>query len=522
MILRPKNNRGFTLLEVIISVTIFILVLGSIFIVFSFTVDKDRKLIESQQQLSSIRVVINQLSKEFKNAEINTFIKRDTTICPRINEIFKIGNNSSSISLILGNKCIRYKLGTYNKKGGVLLRDEEDAIDGEEILFDVPVLNPSIEVGALSFFISGINRHSITTSILVGGVNESLSKVFNYQFTIKNNKNFSLKNKYEVKRDNDGLGINGSFCKVLADKKYIYAIYQNSAVEVYDLEDLNLVGSLSGSISMSKVIDAVIYNDFLIVFGLDSAGNEGWYRVINMSPIDFGKSPVQVVGGSGLASIANFLALKDNYLYISRASDGFIKGGIDIYSISSDGDLNLENSFIDTNNYSGHLHVFDDYLYEESWGDDDIKRNLKEYNISSSSNPLLVDIYQDVDPGSMTIKDGFLYTSGDGFNIYRVSNIGAGKLNRGKVDLGGYGYNMQLVGPDIFLSNGREKKVFYENSCDNFNTSYVINASDPLNPFVSNSYKGGLDVVRVPYVYRKGVNNIEILKLFEINNIIDL
>jgi hypothetical protein len=521
-ILNLKSSSGFTLLEVLISITIFILVLGSIFVIFSFALDKDRKLMESQYQLSNIRIVVDQLSKEFKNAEINTFIKRDTTICPKINEIFKQGEDLDSISFVIGDKCIRYKIGVYNKRDRVLLRDEEDASSGNKILFNEPVVDPNMEIGYIKFFITGVNNNSVTTSLRVGGDNELPSNIFNYQFTIKNNKNFSLKKNYEIKKDNYGLGVNGSLCKILADKNYIYAIYENSALEVYKLDDLSLIGSLSGSISMSKVIDAVIYDKFLIIFGLDSEGREGWYRVISTLPVTTQKSPVQVVGGSGFASVANFLTLKDNYLYVSRGSDGFIKGGIDIYSISSNGNLNLENSFIDANNYSGHLYVNNNDLYEESWGDDDVSRNLKEYDISNPSSPLLINIYQNIDPGSMAIKDDFLYTSGDGFNVYRASNIGGGKLNKKRIGLTGYGVSMQIVGSDIFLSEGIESGIFYKNSCVKFNSSYVISISNPLIPFIGNSYLGGLDIVRIPYAYRRGADNIEIIKLFEMNSILDL
>jgi competence protein ComGF len=520
-ILPLKNNVGFTLLEVLVSITIFILVLGSIFVIFSFAIDKDRKLMESQYQLSNIRIFIDQFSKELKNTEVNTFINRDTTICPRINEIFKLGENLDSISFLIEDRCIRYKIGVYGRKNRVLLRDEEDALSGSKILVNEPVLDPNTEIASLNFFITGINNNTVTTNLRIGNLGELPSEIFNYQFTIKNNKSFSLKNKYEIKKDNYGLGLNSSFCKILSDKNYIYAIRKNSAIEIFDLDSLSLVGSLSGSIAMSEIVDVVIYNNFLVIFGLDSTGQEGWYRVVNILPVLSGKSPVQVVGGSGFAPVANFLALKDNYLYVSHSSDGFIKGGIDIYSISSDGNLNLENSFIETNNYSGHLYVHDSHLYEESWGDDSIKRNLKEYDISNPSNPLLINIYQNIDPGSMVIKDDLLYTSGDGFNIYQASNIGGGKLNKKRISLNGYGSNIQIVGSDIFLNEEINEGVFYKNNCSTFSSSYIINVVNPLSPFVSNSYLGGLDIVRIPYSYRRGIDNIEILKLFEMISIVE-
>lgn len=505
-----RNNKiGFTLIEILISVTIFIIVLGSIFSIFYFYVQRDIDLMSKQIEISETRIFITQISKELRDARLNTIATNKSSICPDLNNTYKINQAKNSISFILGNKCIRYRV--ENNNLNILVRDEEDLKTSVSIVSVSSVLSPTTEVLFLNFNID-TDQSYVTTNLKVQNTNNLKSKPLFYQFTINNSQKITFNDNYQneilnIVSENNAQNI----YKIEVDANYIYLIYKDSAIDIYGINDLKKKGSLSGSIYISEVTKTILYKNYLIIFGLNIDKNGGWYRVVDISPVNNNQDPVQVVRGSDSTQITNDLLLKDNYLYVSVASNNFFKGGLYIYSISDRGNLNLENSFNDPVNLSHNLAVDENKLYQGFSSASE--SGLKEFNIINPTSPLLLNIYKNIRPGSFTIKDNLLYTTSQEFKIYDINNINNGPLNKTDLNIGDYNDNIQMIGSNVLINKLVDK---------NFESSILINASDKYNPFIKKKDLIGFDILIGGNVYSKNLNNeIKMLKLFNINNVVE-
>ena len=317
-----------------------------------------------------------------------------------------------------------------------------------------------------------------------------------------------------------GSSSEGSICKIEGSQNYAYVVYDNSAVEIYDTSDLSLVpgGYLGPSLDMSEVVDVVLYQDYLIIFGLNTAGDNGWHRIIDISNPG---SPGQVLSWSD--DIVTFLMVRDDYLYASLGYDniGGIHGGLNVYDLSTlPGSLNESLGSIDyPSNYSHYLTTQDDYLYQEIWpGEGTADKDLIVYDISDLSNPTSPIIYSDINPGSMYVENDFLYTTGDDFKVYDITDIGNGAVNTNSPGFADptYSYNLQILRGNALIDRDLIGSEPFVNACRDFESSFIVDVSDSTNPYIKKEYTNGMGKLIGDYIYRKNDSNeIEILKLFD-------
>ena len=190
-----KCRSGFTIIELLIAITIFTLVLSSIFSIFIFSLKRNQKLMKNQNQVSAVRNIFSSMEKEIRNAEVNNYAFRSSSICPDQGKIFKIDESAPSVSFVLNDKCIKYRIGTIGTNISVLFKEGEDASDGANHI-ERAVLDPNLEVIELNFVKSSLSDPSITIEMAVKITGQDNNKALKYQFTIDNIKDTILKKDY--------------------------------------------------------------------------------------------------------------------------------------------------------------------------------------------------------------------------------------------------------------------------------------------------------------------------------------
>lgn len=113
-----KNNRGFTLIEVIIAISIFSIVVAMGYEV----INKSNILIKSQQEITN-----NQIASNL----INTYLNKDLGEAISINDIKWLNDNTYEYEIIKKNNIVKYIISTYkeiNKQYCNITRNEENTV----------------------------------------------------------------------------------------------------------------------------------------------------------------------------------------------------------------------------------------------------------------------------------------------------------------------------------------------------------------------------------------------------------
>ena len=107
MINNIKNKKGFSLLEMIVSIAIFIAVILIITTIFKSVTEGQRSTIAAQSTQESMRYVFEVISKEIRQA------RRSDGVCPgpAVNRIFNTAGGDTELYFKNKNReCVKYSL----------------------------------------------------------------------------------------------------------------------------------------------------------------------------------------------------------------------------------------------------------------------------------------------------------------------------------------------------------------------------------------------------------------------------
>lgn len=112
ILLKNKNLSGISLIEVIVSVSIFVVILLSMTNIFKLVVDAQRQAIASQNVEESLRYFFEVISKEIRMAQ------KSTGSCPNLptGAMFATSSNAYGDVLYLYNyhdECVEYSLQNF-------------------------------------------------------------------------------------------------------------------------------------------------------------------------------------------------------------------------------------------------------------------------------------------------------------------------------------------------------------------------------------------------------------------------
>jgi len=116
-----KNNKGYALIEMIVSIALFAFVFLSITNIYSSVIQAQQSAIASQIIQSNMKFVIEMMSKEIRSAPKNTL--GGACAGATNNKVFNTANSASE--LIFENKygqCVRYRI---NNNAIEVFRDAE-------------------------------------------------------------------------------------------------------------------------------------------------------------------------------------------------------------------------------------------------------------------------------------------------------------------------------------------------------------------------------------------------------------
>ncbi len=234
-----ENLKAFTLIEMLISVTIFILTITTVLTIFTFSLKRNKEFIGKQSEIDAGRLIFEEISRELHSAKINDSIDRSSSICPPLNTVFDISEGKKAISFILNDKCVKYKLGTYGGNNNVLLREEEKAVDGTSHSL-MPISDyKNLEISDLVFDINSDDEYLVNLKISVKAKGEPDSKSFNYQNSIKSSRSQVVKKNY-LKYWSDFNDVYDSAKK----DNYVYLATDNG-LKVFDVSDPTNILSVS-------------------------------------------------------------------------------------------------------------------------------------------------------------------------------------------------------------------------------------------------------------------------------------
>jgi len=138
-----KNNRGVSLLELVVAITIFSFLILSSTQIFKMVVEGQRNAVSAQNVQENIRYAMEKISKEIRMAQIS-----DTACEPTA--VYKVFNTTSSDSILhfknQDGQCLTYYLEDNRLKVTVA--------DGLAVLADGFITPAKIEVSNLKFFVA--------------------------------------------------------------------------------------------------------------------------------------------------------------------------------------------------------------------------------------------------------------------------------------------------------------------------------------------------------------------------------
>jgi len=138
-----KNNRGVSLLELVVAITIFSFLILSSTQIFKMVVEGQRNAVSAQNVQENIRYAMEKISKEIRMAQIS-----DTACEPTA--VYKVFNTTT------GSSALHFK----NQDGQCLTYYLEDnrlkliVANGLEVIADGFVTPAKIEISNLKFFVA--------------------------------------------------------------------------------------------------------------------------------------------------------------------------------------------------------------------------------------------------------------------------------------------------------------------------------------------------------------------------------
>ncbi len=163
---KKKEKRGFSLIEVLVSVSLFVVITMSATEIFKMVIEGQRDAIASQNVQESLKYFFEVIGKEMRMA------RRNDGSCSNVpaGEIFQVGSNSLGDVLYFKNyygQCIAYQL----------------VLDGEIQRFQISrdanqgFISPQkINIEALRFSLDATGQPVVTVSIKAWAVGEDRSK----------------------------------------------------------------------------------------------------------------------------------------------------------------------------------------------------------------------------------------------------------------------------------------------------------------------------------------------------------
>ena len=147
-----RQKTGFSLIEVLVSVSLFVIIVVSSTEIFRMVIGSQREAIANQNVQESLKYFYEVLSKEIRMA------RRSDGTCPQVplNQMFVVINNGVSDVLYFQNyysQCVTYEL----------------AVDGDTQRFkitrdaDTDFISPNkIFIEKLSFILNNVGQSSVT------------------------------------------------------------------------------------------------------------------------------------------------------------------------------------------------------------------------------------------------------------------------------------------------------------------------------------------------------------------------
>lgn len=144
-----KENKGYTLMEIVVSVGIFVIAITSVSAIFRYAIEGQRRTIAVQTTEDSLRYAFEAVSKELRQA------KRSDEECESImgvtyadqNRIFN--QNAAGDEIYFRNKngeCVRYYLNTAQLMRGTY--------DDSGLIYSGPITPDEIDISGLAFNIN--------------------------------------------------------------------------------------------------------------------------------------------------------------------------------------------------------------------------------------------------------------------------------------------------------------------------------------------------------------------------------
>ena len=110
---KNKEKRGFSLIEVLVSVSLFVIIIMSATEIFKMVIEGQREAIASQNVQESLKYFFEVIGKEMRMARRNDGLCSDVPV----GKIFQVSNNGLGDVLYFKNyynQCVSYQLGADN------------------------------------------------------------------------------------------------------------------------------------------------------------------------------------------------------------------------------------------------------------------------------------------------------------------------------------------------------------------------------------------------------------------------
>jgi prepilin-type N-terminal cleavage/methylation domain-containing protein len=169
-LLFKKNQGGFTLTEVLVSVSIFAVIILSATQIFKFVIDGQRSAIATQNVQESLKYFLEVVAKEIRMAQTNS----DACSGIATNKIFATSTNGFGDVLKFKNyygQCVTYFLATNGSTGIVRFKIQRDAVSD--------FISPQrIFVDDLNFALSDATNSQpvVTINLRAHALNEGVAK----------------------------------------------------------------------------------------------------------------------------------------------------------------------------------------------------------------------------------------------------------------------------------------------------------------------------------------------------------
>ncbi|MDP2709372.1 MAG: prepilin-type N-terminal cleavage/methylation domain-containing protein [bacterium] len=140
-----KNNKGVSLIELIVAITVFSILILSATQIFKLVVDGQRNSISAQNVQENIRYAMEKMSKEMRMAEISD----DDCLASAVYKVFNVLADGGNDQLYFKNQygeCVVYYLDSASGRLKI-------AVDGGSGLVDDFITPSKIEISNLKFFV---------------------------------------------------------------------------------------------------------------------------------------------------------------------------------------------------------------------------------------------------------------------------------------------------------------------------------------------------------------------------------